>query len=136
MEADQWKIKLSKCTFAQNQVSYLGHLISIHGVATKSGKISAIAEWPAPQSIKELRSFWGLADYYRKFIKNFGIIYQPLTQLLKKGILFVWTSIHDRAFETLKNAPITSLALALPNFSTPFVIETNASDGGVGAILM
>jgi hypothetical protein len=77
-----------------------------------------------------------LADYYRKFIKNFGIIRQPLTQLLKKGILFVWTSIHDRAFETLKNAPITSLALALPNFSTPFVIETNSSDGGVGAILM
>jgi hypothetical protein len=88
---DQWKVKLSKCTFAQNQVTYLGHVINENGVGTNPEKIAVIANWRTPQSVKELRSFLGLAGYYRKFVRHFGIISQPLTNLLKKGVLFIWT---------------------------------------------
>jgi hypothetical protein len=99
---DQWKVKLSKYSFAQQQVSYLGHVINAQGVATDLVKIQAIAEWPVPNCLKDLRSFLGLVSYYRKFIRHFGDICQPLTALLKKGSLFVWTNEHGIAFDTLK----------------------------------
>jgi hypothetical protein len=86
---DKWHVKLSKCSFAQRKISYLGHVISEAGVGTDNGKIEAITSWPAPSSIKELRSFLGLAGYYRKFVRHFAIIAKPLTQLLKKSVLFV-----------------------------------------------
>jgi hypothetical protein len=82
---DQWKVKLSKCSFARQQVSYLGHIIDAQGVSTDPVKIQAIAEWPTPSGIRDLCSFLGLAGYYRKFIRNFGVICQPLTTLLEKG---------------------------------------------------
>jgi hypothetical protein len=86
---DQWKIKLSKCTFAQNQIAYLGHIISQDGVSTDLAKVSSIANWPTPQNAKEMRSLLGLSSYYRKFVRHFGVISQPLTALLKKGTLFI-----------------------------------------------
>jgi hypothetical protein len=75
---DNWKIKLSKCSYATNQVTYLGHVVNSQGIVTDPTKIQAIAQWPVPSSLKELRSFLGLAGYYRKFIRHFGIICQPL----------------------------------------------------------
>jgi hypothetical protein len=71
---DQWQFKLSKCSFAKQQVSYLGHVIDAQGVATDPLKIQAIAEWPKPNCIKDLRSFLGLPGYYQKFIRQFGVI--------------------------------------------------------------
>lgn len=133
---DQWKIKLSKCSFAQRQISYLGHVISEQGVATDPAKVSAISQWPVPQSPKELRSFLGLAGYYRKFVQNFGVISKPLTTLLKKHTVFVWTSIHSKSFEALKTALCQAPVLALPDFSRPFAIETDASGYGIGAVLL
>jgi hypothetical protein len=133
---DQWKIKLSKCAFAQRQISYLGHIISEQGVGTDPIKISAIANWPTPSSVKELRSFLGLAGYYRKFVRNFGIISKLLTELLKKNVLFVWTHHHDQSFEALKTALCNSPVLALPDFSKVFSTETDASGTGIGAVLL
>jgi hypothetical protein len=98
LEQDQWRLKLSKCSFAQTQIAYLGHVISSSGVGTDPAKLDAIARWPTPVSVKELRSFLGLAGYYRRFVRHFGLISKPLTALLKKSSLFFWTSEHDTAF--------------------------------------
>jgi len=85
---DHWKLKLSKCSFAQTQIAYHGHVISAVGVGTDPYSVKdAIAHWPNPSSVKELRSFLGLAGYYRCFVWNFGIITKPLTNLWKKHAL-------------------------------------------------
>lgn len=133
---DQWKIKLSKCAFAQREIHYLGHVISENGVGTAPQKVLAISDWPTPANPKELRSFLGLAGYYRKFVKNFGVISKPLTDLLKKHVVFVWTQDHEKSFHALKFALSHSPVLALPDFSKPFSIETDASGTGIGAVLM
>lgn len=136
LKQDDWRIKLSKCSFAQQQLSYLGHVISSDGISTDPAKIDAIVTWPLPSNTKELRSFLGLAGYYRKFVRHFGVISKPLTNLLRKNSLFIWTTEHDTAFSTLKSALQSAPVLSLPDFTKPFCIETDASGKGVGAVLM
>lgn len=135
IEANQFLIKLSKCSFGQQQIEYLGHCISAQGVSTEPSKILAV-HWPIPTSLKELRGFLGLTGYYRKFIRHYGMISRPLTTLLKKGIQFQWTPLTEEAFQLLKQALIQAPVLAIPNFSKQFVMETDASDQGLGAVLM
>jgi hypothetical protein len=89
---------LSKCAFTKREIAYLGYVISEQGVATCPKKVKAVVEWPQPSCVKELRSFLGLAGYYRKFVRNFGVISRPLTDFLKKNFVFVWTTVHDQAF--------------------------------------
>ena len=132
----QWKVKLSKCAFAQRQVGYLGHIISSTGVSTDPTKITAIDTWPTPANVKEVCGFLGLAGYYRKFIRHYGIICRSLTNLLKKGTMFRWSDIEDSAFRTLKQALVTAPVLALPDFNKTFVIATDACDVGICAVLM
>jgi hypothetical protein len=127
---------LSKCSFAQQQISYLGHIISSHGVATNPYKVPVVNSWPQPSSIKELRSFLGLAGYYRKFVKHFAVIAKLLTGLLKKNVLFVWTPAHTASFQALKHAMCTAPVRAVPDFSVPSCLETDASNSGVGAVLL
>lgn len=136
LAADKWKIKLSKCKFAQRSVAYLGHIISEAGLSTDPAKIQAIQSWPVPRTVKDLRGFLGLAGYYRKFNRHFGLIAKPLTDLLKKDSLFIWTPSYDSVFNTLKSALSSAPVLALPDFSLPFHIETDASGVGIGAVLM
>jgi hypothetical protein len=85
--------KLSKCSFAQNTIEYLGHVISSTGVSTDPLKIRAVQDWPIPTTVKEVRSILGLTGYYRRFIKHYSLISRPLTMLLKKGTPFVWSSV-------------------------------------------
>jgi hypothetical protein len=97
-----------------------GHIISVAGVSTDRAKISAIQSWPQPTTIKDLRSFLGLTGYYRKFVRHFIFIANPLTNLLKKQVLFAWTQEYTNAFNALKLALVSTLVLAMPDFSKTF----------------
>lgn len=136
LERNKLYLKRSKCTFAQPSLEYLGHIISKSGVATDPAKIESVKNWPKPVNAKQLRGFLGLAGYYRKFIRNFGAICRPLTNLLKKNVQFIWTRDEQCSFMALKQALIEAPVLALPDFRHEFVLETDASDKGMGAVLM
>jgi hypothetical protein len=135
LHAHELKVKRNKCTFARQQLVYLGHVISVEGVSTDPKNITAVMKWERPCNVKQVCGFLGLAGYYRKFVRNFGQISCPLTELLKKDHVFQWTAQTKAAFRTLQQALVSAPVLAIPDFTKPFVIETDASDGGVGVIL-
>jgi hypothetical protein len=128
-------LKLPKCTFAVPEVEYLGHVISGQGVATKPQNIQAILDWKIPQTVSKLRGFLGLTGYYRRFVKDYGKICRPLHDLLKKKA-FKWTNEHTTVFDRLKQVMTTCPVLGLPNFSQPFILESDACGTGIGAVLM
>ncbi|KAJ7961759.1 Ty3/gypsy retrotransposon protein [Quillaja saponaria] len=127
--------KKSKCTFGSQQVEYLGHIISLKGVTADPKKIQAMENWPRPSTTKALRGFLGLTGYYRRFIRDFGKISRPLNTLLRKNA-FQWDAAAEEAFMILKSKMTQAPVLALPDYSSSFVIETDASGVGIGAVLL
>lgn len=147
------KVKLSESCFFQQEVRYLGHVISSEGVATDPEKIQAVAEWAKPQTAKELRSFLGFASYYRRFVQEFARIAAPLHQLAavgdrlkgkkqKKRVYLTneqfrqrWDDQCEEAFQTLKRKFTSSPVLVYADFTKPFLLEIDASHTGLGAVL-
>jgi hypothetical protein len=127
-------VKRSKCAFGERTVGYLGHVISKDGIAMDAAKVQAVLDWPRPRSVRDVRRFLGLAGYYRRFIKNYGAIAEPLTHLLRKGA-FQWSDKAIGVFHALQQALTTAPILQLPDFDQPFVVECDASGAGVGAVL-
>ncbi|KAK1693348.1 hypothetical protein QYE76_010045 [Lolium multiflorum] len=132
---DKLFVKRSKCSFACHTLEYLGHIVSADGVATDPKKTQAMQDWTQPTNVTELRGFLRLTGYYRKFVKNYGIIAKPLTNLLKKKG-FLWTVQASEAFLALKAAMTSTPVLQLPDFQKQFVVEMDACDLGIGAVLM
>jgi hypothetical protein len=130
----QLYLKQSKCAFAQDTVGYLGHAISAKGVEADPNKVQDVDRWPTPMSVADIRSFLGLAGYYRRFIHHYASIAEPLTTLLRRQ-QFHWSEAAIAAFQRLKQALQTAPVLRLPDFVVPFVVECDASGTGIGVVL-
>jgi len=129
------KLKPDKCVFLQKSVSFLGHVVSDAGIGTDPEKTRAVAEWPRPTRLRDVRAFLGLASYYRRFVQNFSMISAPLHQLARKNQPFHWDDEHQRSFDELKARLTTSPILAMPTDNDPFVLDTDASGHAIGAVL-
>jgi hypothetical protein len=128
-------LKRSKCSFLKQQVKFLGHIVSAEGINPDPDKVSVIKAWKEPTNVKELQSFLGLMNYYRKFIPNFAAISVPLTNLLKNDVVWKWNEKEKFAFEELKVKLIECATLKKPDFDKPFTITCDASDYSMGAVL-
>ncbi|CAA7036636.1 unnamed protein product [Microthlaspi erraticum] len=128
--------KLSKCSFWQREMGFLGHIVSAEGVSVDPAKIEAIRDWPRPSSATEIRSFLGLAGYYRRFVKGFATMAQPMTKLTGKDVPFVWSAECEESFSQLKEMLTTTPVLALPEPGKPYMVYTDASGIGLGCVLM
>ena len=128
--------KFSKCDFWMKEVLFLGHIIFKDGVAIDPSKVAAVMDWDQPNTVTEVRSFLGLAGYYRRFIKEFSIIAIPLTSLTKKDKKFIQDESCEMSFKKLKECLTTAPVLTLPEGVDGFVIYTDASNQGYGAVLM
>ncbi|KAL0556433.1 hypothetical protein IC582_004947 [Cucumis melo] len=128
--------KFSKCEFWLKQVSFLGHVVSKAGVSVDPAKIEAVTGWTRPSTVSEVRSFLGLAGYYRRFVEDFSRIATPLTQLTRKGAPFVWSKACEDSFQNLKQKLVTAPVLTVPDGSGSFVIYSDASKKGLGYVLM
>ncbi|KAJ9519373.1 hypothetical protein QJQ45_023169 [Haematococcus lacustris] len=132
--------KLSKCEFGKSQTEFLGHIITSTGIACDPNKVAAINSWPVPTTVHEVRSFLGLANYYRRFVNNFSTIAEPLTALTqadghdKQGKV-TWTSAQQSAFDALKHALTSAPILIAPDPTQPYTLRCDASGIGIGAVL-
>ena len=129
------KLNPKKCSFVKQRIEYLGHVVTPEGIFPDPGKVEVVKNFPKPASLKELKSFLGLANYYRRFIKGFSEIASPLNALTKKGVKFCWSESCAVAFDRLKRALISAPVLAFPNFDEQFLLYVDASSTGIGFAL-
>jgi hypothetical protein len=118
------------------EIQFLGHVLSAKGIAVDPSKVKYILEWKSPTSVHQDRSFLGLAGYYRRFIPDFSKIVKPITELLKNNVKFDWSPKCNEAFEQLKVLLTTALVLAPSDIEKPFDVYCDASDIGLGCVLM
>lgn len=135
LEAANLKLKPTKCELFKKEVKYLGHVVSAEGVKTDPDKIKAIREWPTPTCTSELRAFLGTGSYYRRFVKGFAEIARPLNVLTGKNVPFEWHADAEQAFQDIKQKLIESPVLGYPDPRLPYILDTDASNDAMGAVL-
>nr|GFC16005.1 putative reverse transcriptase domain-containing protein [Tanacetum cinerariifolium] len=126
----------SKCEFWLSSVAFLGHIVSADGITMDPAKVEAITKWPRPTYVTEVRSFLGLAGYYRRFLQGFLRLALPLTKLMRKGEKFIWNEEREKSFEELNQRLVSAPVLTLPSGSGGFQIYSDASKKGLGCVLM
>ena len=129
------KAKPSKCVFFKSPIEFLGHLVSADGIEPQPQKLDTIRDWPTPHCLRDVRAFYGLASYYRRFVKDFAAIAEPLSRLTRKNTPFTWTDETQESFERLKRALVDAGTLAYPYPDVPCIVDTDASDVATGAVL-
>jgi hypothetical protein len=129
------KLNVEKCQICRQQLIYLGHRISAEGVEMDPAKHEAVTNWPRPQNQQDLSSWLGLGNWYRKFIKDYHLLIEPFRELRKKGALWVWNERHTAAFEQMKKVLTSAPILAWPDPELPYVLYTDGSKKGLGAVL-
>ena len=129
------KLKVSKCNMIRDQVQFLGHIVSREGIATDPEKIEKVENWPQPRNLHDVKAFYGLCSYYRKFVKDFAKIAAPMTKLMKPENKFEWSQECEESFNELKQRLISSPILALPRQEGRFVLDTDASNFAIGGVL-
>ena len=135
LKAAGLKLKPKKCHLFQQKVQYLGHIVSEEGIATDPEKTESIRKWHRPSNVTELRSFLGLCSYYRRFVPEFASIARPLIKLTEKSSQFEWTDDQEESWRILKEKLMSPPILKYPDPEVPFVLDTDASDFGIGAVL-
>ena len=136
LKEHQLYAKFSKCDFWLTEVKFLGHVITAQGVAVDPSNVESVTKWTPPKTVSQIRSFLGLAGYYRRFIENFSRIARPMTQLLKKDEKFKWTAECDKSFEELKKKLVSAPILILPDQMKDFQVYCDASRHGLGCVIM
>ena len=126
---------ISKCVLFKTQIEYLGHLVSAAGIHTMQDKVDALHDFPVSQCIRDVQSFIGLASYYHKFVKGFATIAEPITRLLGKQTHFEWNPQAQKVFEAMKEALMQATSLAFPIPNVPCILDTDACEVAVGAVL-
>eukprot|EP00833_Pecoramyces_ruminatium_P011005 jgi/Orpsp1_1/1185037/evm.model.c7180000092080.1 len=135
LRENQLTVKLEKCVFHVTEIEFLGHVISGQSIKTDPKKIESVAKWPEPKNLKQVQSFLGFCNYYRRFIKNFSSVANPLFKLTRKNVVFSWDDGCKQAFNTLKTLLTTAPVLLLPEPGKPFILETDASHFALGCVL-
>ena len=136
LRREKFFVTKAKSRFAQTEIQYLGHIVSAQGIRPDPKKVSSVQSWPVPKNVHDVRSFLGMCNYFRKFIDHYSTKALPLTNLTRKATVWDWTGPCQDAFETLKRSLIEAPVLRSPDETKPYEVVTDASDYGLGAVLL